>query len=123
MAVSISDPGTQLVSLINDALADQDKGQSWLGVRVAEIEGRSEPFSQSAVSQWLDKPDNLRPDRVFSIEKALGKVPGSLSRLFGYVPASAAPALSVPDAIAADPQLTDGARRILVAAYRSALHG
>lgn len=91
---------------------------------MARIEGRDEPYRQPTISgHWLSvAPPG--PHTVFAIEQALLLRPGSLSKMLGYVPASARSSTSVRDAIADDAGLTDSGRRALLAAYEQLVdHG
>ena len=61
---------------------------------------------------------------MFSIEAALLVRPGLLSQMLGYLPPSTRLSVSVPEAINADPGLTDSGRRALLAAYQQLVdHG
>lgn len=73
------------------------------------------------VSLWQRGRQRIRPDELFALERTLDVRPGSLSRLLGYVPADMKPARTVPEAIEADPRLTELGRRTLLAAYRAAV--
>lgn len=117
MPEAISHPAQAVTERIKDELGERT--QAWLGRRVAEIEGRESPYSQPTAGDWIRRPEIQPPARIFAIEAALELAPGSLSRLLGYVPAGTAPAVTVEDAIAADPVLTKPERRMLVSAYRS----
>lgn len=107
------------------ALNDSGRTQSWLGAEAARAEGRADPYSQAVVSSWFNDPSpGLSPRQVFAIEEALGVEPGMLSRLLGYLPASAKSVVATPDAIAADPDLSPVGRRVLLAAYQELVdHG
>lgn len=119
MTETISDAAALVASRIKDEMGNRTQG--WLGQRVAEVEGRESPYSQPTAGDWIKRPELLTPARLFAIERALELEPGSLSRLFGYVPADAAPATSVEDAIEADPRLTRVERKALIGAYRSTI--
>ncbi len=73
--------------------------------------------SQSVVSQWISETHEPSPSRVFAIEEVLGLAPGTLSRLLGYLPLRAVPALDVPAAVAADPELSSQNRAAVLAVY------
>lgn len=120
MTDDASDPAVTIGERVRSALSDAGHGQAWLGQEVARIEGRSEPYSQGRVSQWLAEIERQPPARVFAIEEALEMPAGALSRLLGYLPASAVPAMSVPAAIEADRRLDGMGRSVLLAAYRAA---
>jgi hypothetical protein len=105
---------------IENALRDASRSQSWLGGAVAVEEGNADkPYSQAAVSGWLDNITNQPPARIFAIERALGRKPGTLSRLLGYLPADARNVTTVVDAIDADPLLDDRARFTLRTMYQA----
>lgn len=110
-----------LAAAIAEELYGQGYSQTWLGAEVAALEGRREPYAQAAVSRWLDGQTALEPERVFLIERALGKRPGTFSRLAGYVPAGSRPVRSVIDALEADPALSPEGRRTVAIAYRAAV--
>lgn len=119
MGSHTTDAAMRVRQQILDSLGDRSQG--WLGIEVARVEDRDDPYTQPAVSGWLAKIENLHPDRMFAIEKALGRAPGSLSRHLGYVPADTAPALSVPAAIEADPSLDAIGRGYLLDVYATAV--
>ncbi len=73
--------------------------------------------SQSVVSQWISGTHEPSPSRVFAVEEALHLAPGTLSRLLGYLPLEAVPALDVPAAVAADPALSAQNRAAVLAVY------
>lgn len=113
----------QLRQAITNALhPNSDMSRGDLGAAVARIEGRAEPYGQPAVTAWLNTSD-IPPDRVFAIEQALGKRPGSLSRLMGYVPVGTERACTVERALAEDPNLTATQREVVLGAYRAAVRG
>lgn len=74
--------------------------------------------SQSVVSQWLSGTHEPSPQRVFAVERTLVLRPGQLSRLLGYLPVGAVPAVDVESAVKADPQLTAQQREAVLAVYR-----
>lgn len=119
----MGNPIANAAALVRQQIIDSmgERSQGWLGIEVAKIERRTDPFTQAAVSGWLAKLENVQPDRMFAIEKALGRMPGSLSRHLGYVPADAVPALSVPAAIDADVSLDAIARGYLLDVYTTAV--
>src|SRR5687768_11088382 len=108
----------ELGQAIQRELESSGRSQSWLGGEVARIEGRDEPYSQSAVSYWLSAKYVPSPTQVFAIEEALSLRPGTLSRIVGYLPASSRSVRSVGDAIDTDPRLTANGRRIVRAVYQ-----
>jgi transcriptional regulator with XRE-family HTH domain len=91
-------------------LADRAMSQQEL----AESLGLS---SQSVVSQWISGVHEPSPSRVFAIERELAVPPGHLSRLLGYLPITAVPAVDVSAALQADTALTDQQRRAVLAVY------
>ena len=103
----------------SDALRTQlvGRSQTEFGATVADCEGRSAPYSQSQVSDWMNGKEPS-PSQVFAIEEALRLRPGTLSRILGYLPVSARNITSVPDALAADPALDVESRNALLASYR-----
>lgn len=111
--------GEAVAHIIQAALEDAGRTQAWLGVRVAELEGRDEYYRQPAVSGWLKNIAGQPPARIFLIEKALGMAAGSLSRLLGYLPTDAVAARSVPEAVEADARLGEYGRQFLLDAYRT----
>lgn len=113
----MSDDGAEVAARIKDELGDRT--QAWLGMRVAEIEGRESPYSQPTAGDWIRRPEIQPPARIFAIEQALDLPGGSLSRMLGYIPADAVAVATVEDAIAADPALNRAARKLLIGAYRS----
>jgi transcriptional regulator with XRE-family HTH domain len=77
--------------------------------------------SHSAVSQWESGRVRPIPSKVAELEQALDLDPGTLSRLLGYLPiatSDAKAALTVLEAIRADPRLGDRERELLIAMYR-----
>jgi transcriptional regulator with XRE-family HTH domain len=97
---------------LRQALADQGMSQ----LELAERLGLS---SQSVVSQWISETHRPDPARVFELERQLDVDPGRLSRLLGYLPVDASPALDVPAAVAADPHLNAQQREAVLAVYRA----
>lgn len=89
-----------------------------LGMSQQELAERLGLHSQSVVSQWISGTHRPDPPRVFEIERHLELRPGQLSRLLGYLPVDAVPALDVSSAIEADPRLTDRQREAVLAVYR-----
>lgn len=85
--------------------------QKWLGDRIG--------VSQSIINNWLQGDRLPSPWRVFDMERALDLQPGSLSRVLGYLPASARSVVTVEDAIRADATLTARHRDALLAMYRA----
>lgn len=104
---------------IRRTLADINQTQSWLGNEVAVREGRSDPYSQAAVSQWLKDVPQLPPSRIFYIEDALDLPTGTLSRPLGYLPAHAVAPTDIVSVIEADPLLDTSGRRAMIGLYRA----
>jgi transcriptional regulator with XRE-family HTH domain len=75
----------------------------------------------SAVGQW--EAGKIEPSRetVFLLEQVLKLDAGHLSRDLGYLPPDPLDRADVVAAIEADPRLTDQARVMLIALYRSAV--
>lgn len=109
--------------MIADALRSADKTQGWLGMQVAEREGRDNPYTQASVSGWLDRIEEQPPARVFYIEAVLGMKAGHLSRRLGYLPVDAKPARSVEDALEADDSIPDALVHVILGAVREARKG
>jgi transcriptional regulator with XRE-family HTH domain len=83
---------------------------------------RAVRVSAGAVWQWERDEDGTVPrlDMTTRLEQVLKLEPGHLSRLLGYVPATAEPGTmtSVVAAARADPRLGDSERELLIAVYR-----
>jgi transcriptional regulator with XRE-family HTH domain len=83
---------------------------------------RAVDVSPGAVWQWERDEDGTIPrlDMTTRLEQILKLEPGHLSRLLGYVPATAEPGTmtSVVAAARADPRLGDSERELLIAVYR-----
>jgi transcriptional regulator with XRE-family HTH domain len=83
---------------------------------------RAVNVSPGAVWQWERDEDGTVPrlDMATRLEQILKLEPGHLSRLLGYVPATAEPGTmtSVVAAARADPRLGDSERELLIAVYR-----
>jgi transcriptional regulator with XRE-family HTH domain len=83
---------------------------------------RAVSVSPGAVWQWERDRDGTVPrlDMTTRLEQVLKLKPGHLSRLLGYVPATAEPGAmtSVVAAARADPRLGDSERELLIAVYR-----
>jgi transcriptional regulator with XRE-family HTH domain len=83
---------------------------------------RAVNVSAGAVWQWERDQDGTVPrlDMTTRLEQILNLEPGHLSRLLGYVPATAEPGTitSVVAAARADPRLGDSERELLIAVYR-----
>ena len=109
-------------SAVARALDEQGHSRSWLGAEVARLEGLGDPISGASVSKWVGG-NPPAPDRVFVIERALGMKPGALSRHLGYLPASARSTRTVLDALADDGDLSDMARQVITAVYRTYKEG
>ena len=83
---------------------------------------RAVKVSAGAVWQWERDEDGTVPrlDMTTRLEQVLNLEPGQLSRLLGYVPATAEPGTmtSVVAAARDDPRLGDSERELLIAVYR-----
>jgi transcriptional regulator with XRE-family HTH domain len=83
---------------------------------------RAVSVSAGAVWQWERDEDGTVPrlDMTTRLEQVLKLEPGHLSRLLGYVPATAEQGsiTSVVAAARADPRLDDSERELLIAVYR-----
>ena len=75
----------------------------------------------SAVGQWETGKIEPARDTVFALERALDLDAGRLSRDLGYLPPDPLDRPDVVAAIEADPRLSDQARVMLIALYRSAV--
>lgn len=113
------DPPRAFASELRAALDDAGRKQSWLGAEVARIEGVDTPIAQPQISRYLAGESTPEPRRVFAIEQALELRPGHLSRLLGYLPVDAVPAVDVASAAAEDPHLTAEQREDLVAVWET----
>jgi transcriptional regulator with XRE-family HTH domain len=96
---------------LRQALADRGMSQQELAERLGLN-------SQSVISQWISSTHEPSPTRVFAVERHLDLRPGQLSRLLGYLPVDAVPALDVPSAVSADPGLSDQQKEAVLAVYR-----
>lgn len=71
--------------------------------------------------RWMELKAEPPPAEVFNIERVLDVPPGMLSIRLGYLPPEARgttpPSTSFEDAIKADPELNDQARRVLRVVY------
>ena len=76
--------------------------------------------SRSAVWQWEQGKAVPTERNVATLEQELRLQPGSLSRLLGYLPASAVERemISVIEALEADPKLGERERELLASMYR-----
>lgn len=111
----------KLREAIRRAMRDQQIRQEQLGAEVAYLEGRDDAYTQGVVSDWLNGNTAMTPSRLFAIEKALGRKPGDLSKIVGYVPVGAHERCTVRNAIESDPELNSSQREILLAAYKAAV--
>lgn len=98
-------------------LAEQQKTQRWLGVQTAAEEGRASSYGQGTIGDWL-KTGPPKPAQAFAIERALGEKPGALSRLLGYLPLDAKPALTPEAAIEADGSLSPAGKEYVLGVLR-----
>src|SRR6266511_5001795 len=72
---------------------------------------------QTAVAQWEQGRTTPSNDHVFTLERALGLVPGTLARNLGFGPPIDSPAERLPgvaDTIRADHSLNDQSRHLLI---------
>lgn len=97
------------------------KGLEQKQVAVLLTTETQESVAAPSISQWARGTHEPSRDRVFALEKVLGLKGGSLSRHLGYLPVAARSVTSVADAIEADSALTEGAKAMLLAAYREAV--
>jgi hypothetical protein len=116
-----TDAQQELARAIRSQLESAGRSQSWLGAEVANAEGRTDPYSQAVVSEWVSGQAEIPPGRLFIIERVLGRRPGTFSRIVGYLPVGARSAVSVAEAIDADPQLSLEGRVVVLGAYRAAV--
>ncbi len=74
----------------------------------------------SAVWQWEEGRGAPDPQTVIKLERLLQVEPNALARLLGYVPASelSGGAMTVLDAVNADPRLDQDGRELLTGVYR-----
>lgn len=89
--------------------------------QIAALSGES--VTRAALQQWLAGTSEPSRRKVDAIERCLNLRPGALSRLLGWVPASAVPTKSVLQAIDEDTNLSEKARRILKGSYREFTRG
>lgn len=97
---------------VRAALEEAKHDQSWLADQIG--------VRQPTVSSWLRAEFEPDREKVFAIEQVLNRKPGTFSRLLGYLPLDAVPAVTVLEAIDADPDLPKLAREILRDAYTAA---
>lgn len=102
------------VTLRRAMLATERMTQAQLAERLA-AEGIQ--TTKHTVSLWVNGTQPAKPHEVFAIERALGRPPGSISRVLGYIPVEAKPARTVAEAIDADPQLGPTGRAALHSLY------
>jgi transcriptional regulator with XRE-family HTH domain len=96
-------------------LADALKGRRMKQEDLA----RSLGTTQSSISGWINGKYEPSAATVFTIERALGLDPGSLSRPLGYLPVEpAARTISVDSAIAQCVTLDEEAKAVLSSLYR-----
>lgn len=94
---------------------------AWLGRETARAEGRERAYAQSTVTGWLLGDYDPQPAAVFAMERALGVRAGSLSRLLGYLPTDARPAVGVEAAIMSEGRLSEQDRDLLLFILRQRL--
>ena len=114
------DTNAQRAKAFGDALQDllerRGMSQTELAAEVGRDLGRK-PLSQPWVSEIRRGIKEPTVDVAFAMERVLGAKPGQLSRHLGYLPVGARSAVSVMQAIEADPKLDELARRLLRTAY------
>jgi transcriptional regulator with XRE-family HTH domain len=108
-----------LGAAMREAATNADMTQDEVAAGVARIIGRDRPFDQALVSKWYRGISIPLPDQLIAFEQLIGAEPGSYTRHLGYLPATAVATLTVPDAIAADAQLTKRQRDNLTALWRT----
>jgi transcriptional regulator with XRE-family HTH domain len=108
------EPQAELRQAIRDAMRERSITQEVLGRDVGRLEG-TKAYPQQSVAEWLSGRVAIGPARIFAIEQAIGLRAGTLSKLEGYVPASAAPVVTVEEALAADPDITADQATMLAA--------
>lgn len=107
----------QFGQALREALAVRKKTQRDLG---ALLGGLSQPW----ISAWIAGDAEPVPLTVFEVERVLELVPGSLSKLLGYLPLDAVTVTADFDKVVkADPYLDDDAKKGLVSMYRSLRRG
>lgn len=81
--------------------------------------GRRLGVQQNTVSTWMSGSSVPQHSVIYEIEQVLGLRPGHLTRYFGCYPRASLdrPAISVEEAVYADPTLDDIARQTLMAVY------
>lgn len=103
---------------LHDVLERKGMSQTELAAEVGHVLGRK-PISQPWVSEIRRGIKTPPPEVAMAMEKVLRVRPGQLTCHLGYVPVEATPAVSVVDAIEADPLLDERGRRSLAAAYQA----
>lgn len=97
------DDGEGTVGPLLETHLTHERGQSWLS---RELTARGIRVSQPMVSKWVRGEKPLwKPRQVMACEEVLGLEPGTLSRVLGWVSASAVPALDPESAIRHDHRL------------------
>lgn len=78
---------------------------------------------QGNISDWVRGVTSPRdPELTFTVERAIGVPPGSLSTHLGYLPLEAVESVaSVRASIMAAPELTDAEKTVLLGAYEAAI--
>ena len=74
---------------------------------------------EQTVGQWCKGLAEPRRSEVFAIERVCEVEPGTLSRHLGYVPVDADPTVTLDQLIAADPDLTEQDRHLVLGVLRS----
>ncbi len=108
-----------LGAAMREAATNADMTQDEVAAGVARIIGRDRPFDQALVSKWYRGISIPLPDQLIAFEQLIGAEPGSYTRHLGYLPATAVATLTVPDAIAADIQLTPQQKALLTGQWET----
>lgn len=103
---------------LGDVMERRGISQTELAAEVGRVMGRK-PLSQPWVSEIRRGIKTPPPEVAMAMEVVLEVTPGQLTRHLGFLPLAAAPAVSVEEAVSADPLLDERGRRSLVAAYRA----
>lgn len=117
-AMSGSGGASEFGRALQDVLERRGISQTELAAEVGRVLGRK-PISQPWVSEIRRGIKTPPPDVAMAMEVVLDVTPGQLTRHLGFLPLAATPAVSVEEAVSADPLLDERARRSLVAAYRA----
>ena len=96
--------------------AAQIAGFADLSRRLAEL---GVDRHEQTIGQWCKGLSEPRRSEVFAIEQVCGVEPGTLSRHLGYVPVDVDPSVTIEQLIAADPDLTEEDRHLVLGVLRS----